>query len=63
VASSRRLPEEARSLILDAANEVFYSPASVWEIAIRSALRRRNFRANPTVLVRVLAQSGLSSCR
>ncbi len=29
VASSRRLPQGARSLILDAANEVFYSAASV----------------------------------
>ena len=31
VASSRRLPPGARSLTLDAANEVFYSAASVWE--------------------------------
>jgi PIN domain nuclease of toxin-antitoxin system len=60
VASSRRLPKGARSLILDAANEVFYSAASVWEVAIKSALRRRDFMANPTVLVRALAQSGFS---
>ena len=60
VASSRRLPREARSLILDAANEVFYSAASVWEIAIKSALRRRDFKANPVVLVRALAKSGFS---
>jgi PIN domain nuclease of toxin-antitoxin system len=59
VASSRRLPKEARSLILDAANEVFYSAASVWG-AIKSALRRRDLRADPTVLVRALAQSGFS---
>ena len=59
-ASSRRLPKGARSLILDAANEVFYSAASVWEVAIKSALRRRDFRANPTMLVRALAQSGFS---
>ena len=60
VASSRRLPREARSLILDAANEVFFSAASVWEVAIKSALRRRDFRANPAVLVRALKQSGFS---
>lgn len=60
VARSRRLPKDARSLILDAANEVFYSAASVWEVAIKSALRRRDFKANPTVLVRALAQSGFS---
>jgi PIN domain nuclease of toxin-antitoxin system len=60
VASSRRLPKEARTLILDTANEVFYSAASVWEVAIKSTLRRRNFKANPTVLVRALAQSGFA---
>jgi hypothetical protein len=60
MASSRRLPKEARSLILDTANEVFYSAASVWEVAIKSALRRRDFRANPTVLVRALIQSGFA---
>jgi PIN domain nuclease of toxin-antitoxin system len=60
VASSRRLPKEARSLILDAANEVFYSAASVWEVAIKSALRRSDFKADPTVLVRALAHSGFS---
>ena len=60
VASSRRLPKGARSLILDTANEVFYSAASVWEVAIKSTLRRRDFKANPTVLVRALAQSGFS---
>ena len=60
VASSRRLPKEARSLILDMANEVFYSAASVWEVAIKSVLWRRDFRADPIVLVRALAQSGFS---
>ena len=60
VASSRRLPKEARSLILYTANEVFYSAASVWEVAIKSTLRRRGFKANLTVLVRALAQSGFS---
>jgi PIN domain nuclease of toxin-antitoxin system len=60
MASSRRLPKGARSLILDAANEVFYSAASVWEVAIKSALRSRDFKANPTVLVRALAQSGFA---
>ena len=60
VAHSRRLPREARALILDEVNEVFYSAASVWEVAIKSALRRRDFRADPSVLVRALAQSGFS---
>ena len=60
MASPRRLPKEARALILDATNEVFFSAASVWEVAIKSALSRRNFKANPTMLVRALVQSGFS---
>ncbi len=60
VARPGRLSSEARSLILDAANEVYYSAASVWEVAIKSALRRRDFKANPTALVRALAQSGFA---
>lgn len=60
VASSRRLPKAARSIILDAANEVFYSAASVWEIAIKSALRRTDFKADPAALVRALARGGFS---
>jgi PIN domain nuclease of toxin-antitoxin system len=60
VASSRRLPKGARAFILDTANEVFYTAASLWEVASKSTLRRRDFKANPTVLVRALAQSGFS---
>ena len=60
VARSRRLPKEARSLILDEANEVYFSAASVWEVAIKSALRRAEFNVNPTLLAGTLAQSGFS---
>jgi len=60
VARSRRLPGEVRSLLLDTANEVYYSAASIWEVAIKSALRRRDVRADPVVLLRALAQSGFS---
>ncbi len=60
VGRSRRLPKGARALILDAANEVFFSAASVWEVAIKSALRRRDFNVTPTVLLRALALSGFS---
>ena len=35
-----RLPERARELLLDSHNEVFFSAASVWEIAIKRTLRR-----------------------
>ena len=58
VASSRRLPKQARSVILDPANDVFYSAASVWEVAIKSGLRRRDFTVNAPAFVRALAQGG-----
>ncbi len=60
VGSSRRLSRAARALILDMENEVFYSAASVWEVAIKSALRRKDFNADPAMLVRAFAQSGFS---
>ena len=58
VASSRRLPKRARSAIVDPANEVFYSAASVWEVAIKSGLRRRDFTVNVSAFVRALGQGG-----
>lgn len=39
---------------------MFYSAASIWEVAIKSALRRRDFTADPAVLVRALGRSGFS---
>jgi PIN domain nuclease of toxin-antitoxin system len=40
VADDRLLPNRARELILDPANELWVSAASVWEIAIKHALAR-----------------------
>jgi len=58
VASSRRLPRGARALIEDPANEVYYSAASIWEIAIKSALRRKDFRVDVPALLAALARMG-----
>ena len=35
-ARSARLPREARELLQDDSNDVYYSAASIWEIAIKS---------------------------
>lgn len=43
-ASSERLPRDARELLEDDRNDVYYSAASIWEIAIKSSLRRKDFR-------------------
>ena len=40
ITDDARLPDAARSLIADAANTVFVSAASVWEITIKHALAR-----------------------
>jgi len=58
-ARSRRLPREARRLLEDPANEVFYSAASLWEIAIKASLRRSDFKVDLTLLRPALAVMGL----
>ena len=37
---SPRLTEDAKTLLLDPANEIFFSAASVWEVAIKFTLGR-----------------------
>jgi PIN domain nuclease of toxin-antitoxin system len=59
-ARSRRLPSEARSLIEDPANDVHYSAASIWEIAIKSTLGRRDFRVDLALLQSTLPAMGLT---
>lgn len=58
-ASSSRLSPETRSLVEDPQNEVYYSAASVWEIAIKSALRRKDFRMDLGLLHSSLKMMGL----
>ena len=38
-----RIPVEGRDLIADTGNELFFSAASLWEVAIKSALGRDDF--------------------
>jgi PIN domain nuclease of toxin-antitoxin system len=58
-ASSARLPREAREILQDDSNDVYYSAASIWEIAIKSSLRRKDFRVDLTQLLGVLPEMGL----
>ena len=60
VASSRRLAPEARSFVEDPANDVFFSAASLWEIAIKSSLRRRDFRVDVPLMHSALSAMGLT---
>jgi PIN domain nuclease of toxin-antitoxin system len=58
VASNRPLPAEVGALIADQANEICFSPASVWEVAIKNALGKPDFRVDPHVLRRALLDNG-----
>ena len=51
---SPRLSLEARELIGDPDNELTFSVASVWEVAIKFSLRRDVFDADPRLLRRSL---------
>jgi PIN domain nuclease of toxin-antitoxin system len=58
MAASRKLPAAVKTQLLDPANEVYYSAASVWEIAIKSGLRRKDFRIDLEALKGALRESG-----
>ncbi len=49
-----RLSTQARELIGDPANELAFSTASLWEVAIKHALRRADFLYDPRVMRRAL---------
>ena len=57
-ASSRRLPRDARRMMEDPANELLYSAVSLWEIAIKAALRKADFKADVALLRPALARMG-----
>ncbi|HEX6464851.1 MAG TPA: type II toxin-antitoxin system VapC family toxin [Vicinamibacterales bacterium] len=59
-AHSARLRNEVRELIEDADNDVYYSAASIWEIALKSALRKRDFRVDIVALTDSLPSKGFS---
>ncbi len=53
-----RLSVEACRLMEDASNDLFFSVASIWEIAIKRALGREDFQVEPRVLRRGLLDNG-----
>ena len=53
-----RLPVEARELIEDKDNDLFFSTASLWEVAIKSALGREDFAVDARLLRRGLLDNG-----
>ena len=53
-----RLSHVARALIEDPANELIFSAASLWEIAIKRGLGRADFHVDARVLRRCLLDNG-----
>lgn len=53
-----RVPVAARALMTDPKNEMIFSVASLWEIAIKSGLNRPDFQVNARLLRRGLLDNG-----
>lgn len=53
-----RLPVAARELLENPAIEPMFSPASLWEIAIKRSLERIDFQVDPRLLRRGLLDNG-----
>ena len=53
-----KLPPQARQAIVDPTNEILFSAASIWEIAIKSQLRRRDFAADAAEVAGAAVESG-----
>lgn len=53
-----QLPASARALLDDPLNELLFSAASLWEVAIKRGLGRADFRADPRLLRRGLLDNG-----
>ena len=56
----RRLSKQARALINDPDNELLFSAASLWEVAIKRGLGREDFRVDARLLRRGLLDNGYS---
>lgn len=57
---SGRLSQDTRALINAQENELFFSAASLWEIAIKHSLGREDFQADARLLRRGLLDNGYS---
>jgi PIN domain nuclease of toxin-antitoxin system len=56
----KRLSRQARALIENPDNELLFSAASLWEIAIKRGLGRKNFKVDVRLFRRGLLDNGYS---
>ena len=52
------LPDKIRDLLNKLDNELFFSSASIWEVAIKFGLNKPDFRVDPRILYHGLASNG-----
>ncbi len=57
-AQPERLPQGARDILENTDTEPLFSPASLWEIAIKRSLDRADFRVDPRLVRRALIDNG-----
>ena len=60
LAEPARLGAELRELIEDPENEVLFSAASIWEVAIKAGLGRMDFAVRPDEIVRGAVAAGFA---
>jgi PIN domain nuclease of toxin-antitoxin system len=53
-----RLPSDVREALESSENEVLFSVASIWELAIKSALGRPDFRYTPAEILESALETG-----
>jgi len=56
--SIERVPPDARALMADPENELLFSVASIWEIAVKHGLNRPDFQVDARMLRRGLIDNG-----
>ncbi|WP_341644901.1 type II toxin-antitoxin system VapC family toxin [Thauera sp. SDU_THAU2] len=57
-ADSSQLGNKARKLLLSGNTQLFFSSASIWEVAIKQGLGRADFQVDPRLLRRGLLNNG-----
>lgn len=58
VLNNPKLPKQAKDIILDKENDIFYSTASVWEITIKHILHTDRLRINGSLLEKGCEENG-----
>lgn len=52
------ITKKLKALLLDSTNMIYFSPITIWEVAIKHALNRPDFSVDPHMLRRTLIADG-----